>query len=614
MAPEQASDPTSIDGRADIYALGGTFYVLVTGRPPFAGETAVELIRKHQEDLLVPPGEFVPALTRQVSDVIAVMMGKRPEERYPNMSVVVDVLEKLLGVHEGPAGSRLGEAAHAFRQTADVLAASPARQLRSRILILIAAIWILFTCFLAWLGLGTAAMAIACLGTVTAVTVWISSSVTQKSELLGLTLEVLCGGGMIAWTALGLLTLGVAATFWFYGGCSILFLLLATGVLAASFHVFLDRPLAAERARCDTEAKALLKGLRWQGHDEEKLRELIATEAGPNWDLLFERLFGHRAMRAARGRWHQGKGSRLRRPFRGLRALVFSVLEKKRQDELDRRHSRLLQAAEEGRLEARGTNLLTARRKAVRIAKAMIVTATQWRDEEKLLGAQGAGRAPQSPPLVNRLKSAAEHPESFLEPHETRPSALARSTNRLLDFLLGRTLRLVLGTWLLVILAVWLDASGIVTARQVQDQAAEISRVMRTAAEVRDPALLREMSWKIPLEWNRLEQPIETSFFLPPTLGHWLWRCEIFASNLGVAGLGLLFSTFWARRWTGFFALVAAFLALFGAQIGVVATELSQTLSPQAQARLLGMLVFVVAVLPRFKGRSREPLHDQEPR
>ena len=203
-------------------------------------------------------------------------------------------------------------------------------------------------------------------------------------------LEVL-GGGRMAWTVLGLAAVGVAASLWFFGGCSILFLLLAAGILAGAFHVFLDRPLAAERARCDNEAKALLKELRWQGHDEEAVRELIAIEAGPNWDLLFERLFGHRAMTAARARWHQGKGSRLRRPFRGLRALVFSALEKRRQDELDRRHFRLLQAAEEGRLEARGTNLLTARRKAVRIAKAMIVTAAQWRDEEKLLGRAGSG-------------------------------------------------------------------------------------------------------------------------------------------------------------------------------------------------------------------------------
>ncbi len=608
MAPEQASDPTSIDGRADIYALGGTFYKLVTGRPPFAGETAVELIRKHQEDPFVPPGEFVPGLPRQVSDIIGVMMGKRPEERYPNMSVVVDVLEKLLGVHEGPAASRLRETAQAFRQAADTMAHSSARQLRFRVLFVIAAIWILFTCLLAWLGLETPVIAVAGLGAITACLVCISSSVTQRSEFFWLGMEVLWGGGMMAWTVLGLAAVGVAALLWFFGGCSILFLLLAAGVLAASFHVFLDRPLAVERARCDTEAKALLKELRWQGHDEEKTRELIATEAGPHWDLLFERLFGHRAMMAARGRWHQGKGSRLRRPFRGLRALVLSALEKKRQDELDRRHFRLLQAAEGGRLEARGINLLTARRKAVRMAKAMIVTAAQWRDEEKLLGWSGSVPVPQSAPLVERLKHAAEHPEPLLEPHETRPSALSRSISRLVDFLLGRTIRFLLGGWMLVVLAVWLDTSGIVTARQVQEQAAEIERVVREAVHSGDAALLREMSWRIPLNWKRLEQPIGT-LFLPRIL-----RGEIFASNLGVAGLGLLLSTFWSRRWTGFLALLAAFLVLFGARIGVVSTELTRTVTPQAQARILGMLVFLIAVLPRFKGRSREPLHDQEPR
>jgi hypothetical protein len=612
MAPEQAIDPTSIDGRADIYALGGTFYKLVTGRPPFAGETAVELIRKHQEDPLVPPGEFVPGLPRQVSDVIGVMMGKRPEERYPNMTVVVDVLEKLLGVHEGPATSRLWEAAQAFRQTADALATSPARQLRFRVLVLIAVIWNLFVFFLVWLGLGSEA--IAALGAITALLVWISSSVTQKSELFGLILEVLCGGGTAAWTVVGLAVLGVAALLWFFGGCSILFLLLAAGVLAGAFHVFLDRPVAAEQARCDNESRAILKELRWQGHDEEKIRELIATEAGPNWDLLFERLFGHRAMTAARARWHQGKRPRLRRPLRGLRALIFSMLAKKRQDERDRRHFRLLQAAEEGRLEARGTNLLTARRKAVRIAKAMIVTAAQWRDEEKLLGSSSSIAAPQSLPLVERLKIAAEHPEPLLEPHESPPSALSRRINRLVDFLLGRSLRFLLGAWLLVILAIWLDASGIVTARQIQDQAAEISRVVHEAADARDPGPLREISWKIPLDWNRLEQPIETTFFFRAALSLRLPHFEIYASNLGVAGLGLLVSTLWGRRWTGFFALLATFLVLFGAQVGAVSTAIEKTVSPQAQARILGMLIFLVAVPPRFKGRSREPLHDQEPR
>jgi hypothetical protein len=603
MAPEQARDPTSIDGRADIYALGGTFYKLVTGRPPFAGETAVELVRKHQEDPLVPPDEFVPGLPRQVSDVIGAMMGKQPDERYPNMSVVVDVLEKLVGAHERPAAERMEAAALAFHQTADALATSPARRLRFRVLVVIAVIWSLFVVFLAWLGLGSEAIAV--LGAITALMVWVSSSVTQKSELLRLSLEVLWRE-RIAWTALGLAAIGVAALLWFFGGCSIFFLLLAAGVLAGSFHVFLDRPLAAERSRWDAESRMVLRQLRWQGHDEEAIRELIANEAGPNWDVLFERRFGPRATMAARARWHQDKRSWLRRPFCGLRELIICLLEKKRQQERDRRHFGILRATEEGRLEARGTNLLTARRKAIRIAKAMIVIAAEWRDEERLPGAQGLGTAPLGPPLMDRLNSAVEHPEPLLEPHETQPSAFSRSMNRLVDFLLGRTLRLLLGSWLLLILAVWLDASGLVTALQVQDQAAEISRVVRNAAEKRDPSLLREISWNIPLNWDRLEQPIETRILPRPLRG------EVVATNLGVAGLGLLLSVFWGRRWSGLLALIAAFLTLFAARIGVVSSELSRTVSPQAQARLVGMLVFLLAALPRFKGRSREPLQDQE--
>jgi serine/threonine protein kinase len=50
MAPEQARNAKSADIRADIYSLGCTFYYLLTGQPPFAGESITDLVLKHFED------------------------------------------------------------------------------------------------------------------------------------------------------------------------------------------------------------------------------------------------------------------------------------------------------------------------------------------------------------------------------------------------------------------------------------------------------------------------------------------------------------------------------------------------------------------------------------
>src|SRR5262245_20110221 len=98
MSPEQCRDAANVDHRADIYSLGCTLYVLVTGRPPFEGTTAVELMTKHAYEPLVPPEQIVSRLPMEISAVIQRMMAKTADDRVADMTAVIRTLEAGLGV------------------------------------------------------------------------------------------------------------------------------------------------------------------------------------------------------------------------------------------------------------------------------------------------------------------------------------------------------------------------------------------------------------------------------------------------------------------------------------------------------------------------------------
>src|SRR5262249_47771670 len=99
MSPEQCRDAAAVDHRADIYSLGCTLYVLVTGRPPFDGTTAMELMTKQAYDPLVPPEQIVSRVPKEVSAVIQRMMAKNADDRFQTMGEVIRTLEAWLGIH-----------------------------------------------------------------------------------------------------------------------------------------------------------------------------------------------------------------------------------------------------------------------------------------------------------------------------------------------------------------------------------------------------------------------------------------------------------------------------------------------------------------------------------
>jgi serine/threonine protein kinase len=91
VAPEQARNPQAADTRADIYALGCTFYCLLTGEVPFPGGTPTEKMLRHSRETVPVPTRT--GLSPEVLAVLAKMTARKPDDRYQKPADVAEVLE-----------------------------------------------------------------------------------------------------------------------------------------------------------------------------------------------------------------------------------------------------------------------------------------------------------------------------------------------------------------------------------------------------------------------------------------------------------------------------------------------------------------------------------------
>lgn len=92
MSPEQICNPRNVDARTDIYSLGATLFHLVTGLPPFLGESIEEVVQKHLKAPLPSPKSIRPNLSDEMCRFLGKMLAKDVTERYQNMNEVLAAL------------------------------------------------------------------------------------------------------------------------------------------------------------------------------------------------------------------------------------------------------------------------------------------------------------------------------------------------------------------------------------------------------------------------------------------------------------------------------------------------------------------------------------------
>jgi serine/threonine protein kinase len=95
LAPEMARDPHTVDGRADLYAMGCVLYHALAGQPPFTDFSAVQLTRRHATDSPRPLRALNPDVPEELAQFISCMMARDVADRYSGPAEAVEAVRAI---------------------------------------------------------------------------------------------------------------------------------------------------------------------------------------------------------------------------------------------------------------------------------------------------------------------------------------------------------------------------------------------------------------------------------------------------------------------------------------------------------------------------------------
>ncbi len=95
LSPEQARGET-VDSRSDVYSAGCLLYELLTGRPPFVGDSPVAVAYQHVREPATPPSDHDTELPEAIDAIVMKALAKRVEDRYQSAAAMRSDIERYL--------------------------------------------------------------------------------------------------------------------------------------------------------------------------------------------------------------------------------------------------------------------------------------------------------------------------------------------------------------------------------------------------------------------------------------------------------------------------------------------------------------------------------------
>jgi len=535
MAPEQSTDATQVDHRADIYSLGCTLFYLLAGKPPFDAPDVSTLLAQHAKAPIPNLRATHPQIPPQLDKIIQTAMAKRAEDRYATLAEMLSDLEEFLGAKSGSAFWSNVASADAWSEMAAQFArVAPQARLRSIAVLGFVAFCALLLLLTPWIGLGWILLSPFCLLSGVVISAVLEST-HGESAISGAGRRWLSSLSLIDWAyviSVIVLVLGMAL----FAGCwpGLIVGSLLGAALASGYHFGLRRPILSSRKPVLESAEKMVREFRISGADEDGLRAFVAKYSGRSWSELFEALFGFDALTVMRDQARRDPAMAV--PGLTLRDRLVMKLNDRAKVNRDARDQQKLSKIEQRALVSEGVSEADARDRGWQMAAALM-------DATKL------------PPAEETAAVAAEAKRRRMKAMmaDARSGRYAKTRDRFgfLKLLLGAQLRFALGVGLLAIVAMWAKQSGILNSESIQSVASQIQQ---------GDVNLGEMS-------ENLRERVQAAEASGPLSEATIFGIRVM--SLAIAGLLLIASAFVSGWRMTPFALLAAAAAMLGPAMGV---------------------------------------------